>query len=121
MSFTERLQQEFIERIQRVLAELADKVEFDLGLRSGIHQLAAYPRTRGFSHADVVRAATARYYKQLGNQTRLLAFMDCFHIIAAITLLAAPLVWLQGTLEWPGRLQRAIDFRSDARRDGRTL
>jgi hypothetical protein len=67
MSFTERLQQEFIERIQRVLAELADKVEFDLGLRSGIHQLAAYPRTRGFSHADVVRAATARYYKQLGE------------------------------------------------------
>jgi DHA2 family multidrug resistance protein len=41
-----------------------------------------------------VRAATLRYYEQLGNQTRLLAFMDCFHIIAVITLLAAPLVFL---------------------------
>jgi DHA2 family multidrug resistance protein len=64
------------------------------GLQSGIHQLAAYLQTRGFSHANAVRAATLRYYEQLGNQTRLLAFMDCFHVIAVITLLAAPLVLL---------------------------
>jgi MFS transporter, DHA2 family, multidrug resistance protein len=63
-------------------------------LQSGIRQTAAYLQTHGFSQADAVQAATFRYYQQLGNQTHLLAFMDCFHIIAVITLLAAPLVFL---------------------------
>lgn len=64
------------------------------GLQSGIHQLATYLQARGFSEVDAVRAATNRYYEQLGNQTRLLAFMDCFHVIGVITLLAAPLLLL---------------------------
>lgn len=64
------------------------------GLQSGIQQLAAYLQARGFSQVDAVRAATYRYYEELGNQTRLLAFMDCFHIIALITLLVAPLLLL---------------------------
>jgi DHA2 family multidrug resistance protein len=63
-------------------------------LQSGIHQLAKYLQGQGFSQADAVRAATYRYYEQLGNQTRMLAFMDCFHIIALITLLATPLLLL---------------------------
>jgi MFS transporter, DHA2 family, multidrug resistance protein len=73
-------------------------------LLSGIHQLAAYLQTRGFSQADAVRAATLRYYEQLGNQTRLLAFMDCFHIIAVITLLAAPLVLLTKNFRVGGKV-----------------
>jgi DHA2 family multidrug resistance protein len=63
-------------------------------LQGAIHQTAAYLQMRGFSQPDAIRAATFRYYEQLGNQTHLLAFMDCFHIIAVITLLAAPLVFL---------------------------
>jgi DHA2 family multidrug resistance protein len=61
-------------------------------LQSGIHQTAAYLQTQGFSQVDAVRAATLRYYEQLGNQTHLLAFMDCFHVIAMVTLVAAPLI-----------------------------
>jgi DHA2 family multidrug resistance protein len=41
-----------------------------------------------------VSAAYARYYQQLTAQTKLLAFMDCFHIIGMVTLLAVPLVLL---------------------------
>jgi MFS transporter, DHA2 family, multidrug resistance protein len=66
----------------------------DPGLQSAIHQAAGYLKTQGFSQADAVRAATARYYELLGNQTHLLAFMDCFYVIAVVTLVAAPLVFL---------------------------
>jgi DHA2 family multidrug resistance protein len=73
-------------------------------LQSGIHQAAAYLQTRGFSQVDSVRAATFRYYQQLGNQTRLLAFMDCFHIIAVVTLLVAPLVFLTRNFKVGGKV-----------------
>ena len=63
-------------------------------LQSAIHRTAAYLQTQGFSPADAVRAATLHYYDQLGDQTHLLAFMDCFPIIAVVTLVAAPLVLL---------------------------
>ena len=56
-----------------------------------------YPRilqTHGFSHGDALSAAYARVYSQLQAQTHLLAFMDCFHVIGAITLIAAPLALL---------------------------
>jgi len=76
----------------------------NLSLQSGIRQVAAYLQTRGFSQVDAARAATLRYYEQLGNQTRLLAFMDCFHIIAAITLLAAPLVFLTKNFKVGGKV-----------------
>ena len=46
------------------------------------------------AHADALTAAYARSYQQLAAQTKLLAFMDCFHTIGVITLLAAPLVLL---------------------------
>lgn len=64
------------------------------GLQSAIHQTASYLRVQGFSQADALKAATLRYYEQLGRETQLLAFMDCFYIIAVVTLLAAPLVLL---------------------------
>jgi len=62
-------------------------------LREAIHNTATYLQSQGFSQADAIKAATLRYYDELGRQTHLLAFMDCFHLIAIVTLAAAPLVW----------------------------
>jgi DHA2 family multidrug resistance protein len=61
-------------------------------LQQAIKQTTLYLQTHGFSHADALTAAYARYYSQLEAQTRLLAFMDCFFIMGVITLAAAPLV-----------------------------
>jgi len=66
----------------------------NLRLQEGIGQTASFLQAHGYSAADAMRAATLRYYDQLGAQTHLLAFMDCFHIIGVVTLVAAPLVWL---------------------------
>ena len=63
-------------------------------LHSAIGDTAAYLHAQGFSMADSVVAATARYYNQLYAQTRLLAFMDCFHILGVMTLIFAPLALL---------------------------
>ena len=63
-------------------------------LQSAIHQTAAYLQVHGYSQVDAMRAATLHYYNELWAQSRLLAFMDCFHIIGVVTLVAAPLVWL---------------------------
>jgi len=66
----------------------------NLRLQEGIGQTASFLQAHGYSAADAMRAATLRYYNQLGAQTHLLAFMDCFHILGVVTLVAAPLVWL---------------------------
>jgi DHA2 family multidrug resistance protein len=64
------------------------------GLRTVMDQTAAYLQAHGYSHADAVQAASLRVYEQLGAQTRLLGFMDCFHVLGWMTLAAAPLVLL---------------------------
>ncbi len=61
-------------------------------LQQSVQQTAAYLQTHGFSPSDALKAAYARYYEQLHAQTQLLAFMDVFHLIGIITLIAAPLV-----------------------------
>jgi MFS transporter, DHA2 family, multidrug resistance protein len=63
-------------------------------LQQQVSQAAAYLQARGFSHADALSAAYSRYYSQLQAQSHLLAFMDCFHVIGMVTLIAAPLVLL---------------------------
>ncbi len=63
-------------------------------LHSAIESTATYLHAQGFSTADSVAAATARYYDQLYAQTRLLAFMDCFYILGIMTLIFAPLALL---------------------------
>jgi DHA2 family multidrug resistance protein len=63
-------------------------------LRAAIDQTTAYLQSHGYSHVDAVQAATLRIYEQLGTQTRMLAFMDCFHVLGWFTLAAAPLVLL---------------------------
>jgi DHA2 family multidrug resistance protein len=72
-------------------------------VQDGIHRTAVYLQTQGFSQVDAVKAATLRYYEYLGNQTHLLAFMDCFHLIAVVTLLAAPLVLLTKKFKVAGK------------------
>jgi DHA2 family multidrug resistance protein len=64
------------------------------GLQQQVQQSAAYLQAHGFSHADALTAAYARFYNQLDAQSHFLAFMDCFHVIGIITLIAAPLVLL---------------------------
>ena len=48
---------------------------------------------RGISAGDAHAAAVANVYRDLGNQAHLLAFMDCFRVIALVTLVAAPLTF----------------------------
>jgi DHA2 family multidrug resistance protein len=63
-------------------------------LQQQVQQAAAFLEQRGFAHADAMQAATAHFYNQLQAQAHLLGFMDCFHIIGIMTLVAAPLVLL---------------------------
>jgi DHA2 family multidrug resistance protein len=73
-------------------------------LQEGVKQTAAYLQAHGgFSHADAITAAYARYYDQLHSQTQLLAFMDCFHLIGVITLIAAPIVLLTKNFKTGGK------------------
>jgi MFS transporter, DHA2 family, multidrug resistance protein len=72
-------------------------------LQQNIHQTSAYLQSHGFSPADAISAAYGRVYDQLHAQTQLLAFMDCFHIIGVITLIAAPLVLLTQAFKAPAK------------------
>ena len=73
-------------------------------LQSSIHQTATYLQHHGYSAASAMQAATLSYYNQLYAQTRLLAFMDCFHIVGVVTLIAAPLVWLTHNFKVGGKV-----------------
>ncbi len=72
-------------------------------LQENVHQTAAYLQSHGFSPTDALSAAYARVYEQLHAQTQLLAFMDCFHIIGIITLIAAPLVLITKSFKSPAK------------------
>ena len=63
-------------------------------LQQQVSQSTAYLQAHGFSHADALSAAYSRYYSQLQANSHLLAFMDCFHVLGIVTLIAAPLVLL---------------------------
>jgi len=63
-------------------------------LQQRVHQWAAYLSTQGLSPADALKAAYIHCYDQLQAQVHLLAFMDCFHIMGVVTLIAAPVVLL---------------------------
>ena len=61
-------------------------------LQQQVHQTAAFLQTRGFSPTDALGAAYGHVNNQLEAQSHLLAFMDSFHVIGVITLVAAPLI-----------------------------
>jgi len=62
-------------------------------LQQQVQQSAAYLQSHGASPADAFSAAYAHYLGQLEANAHLLAFMDCFHALGIITLVAAPLVF----------------------------
>lgn len=68
--------------------------------------MAAYLQAHGFSPADALSGASARLYTQLGQQTQLLGFMDCFVILAIATLLVAPLILLT---KWAASRASSLD------------
>ncbi|HLJ44714.1 MAG TPA: DHA2 family efflux MFS transporter permease subunit [Bryobacteraceae bacterium] len=61
---------------------------------SKIHALTDYLIAKGFSGADAAAAANGYLYEQLQHQVNILSFMDCFRVIAWLTLAAAPLLLL---------------------------
>lgn len=73
-------------------------------LHTAIANTAAYLQSHGYNQVEAMKAATLRYYDQLYAQTRLLAFMDCFHIVGVVTLVAAPLVLLTKNFKVGGKV-----------------
>jgi DHA2 family multidrug resistance protein len=63
-------------------------------LQQQVQQSADFLQTHGIAHANATGAAYAHVYGQLQAQAHFLAFMDCFHVIGVMTLIAAPLVLL---------------------------
>ena len=57
-----------------------------------ITALTNYLVTKGFSGPDAATAAQGYLYQQLQHQVSLLSFMDCFRVIAWLTLAAVPLL-----------------------------
>jgi DHA2 family multidrug resistance protein len=56
------------------------------------HALADYLVSKGFTGPDAALAAQGGIFHQLQHQVSLLAFMDCFRILAWITLATVPLI-----------------------------
>ena len=76
-------------------------------LQARIQATALYLQQHGFPHADALNAAYAQMYEQLGAQTRLMAFMDCFYVLGLMTLVAAPLMLLTRNFRVSGKASAA--------------
>ena len=63
-------------------------------LASRITELTSYLVTKGFSGPDAATAAQGYLYQQFQHHVSLLSFMDCFRVIAWLTLAAVPLLLL---------------------------
>src|SRR5437667_452771 len=61
-------------------------------LASRVTELTNYLVTKGFSGPDAATAAQGYLYQQFQHQVSLLSFMDCFRVIAWLTLAAVPLL-----------------------------
>jgi DHA2 family multidrug resistance protein len=72
----------------------ADLPASSLNLQSAVERTTNYLMEHGYSHADALKAAYLHYYNQLGDQTKLLGFMDCFRLVGWVTLAVTPLVLL---------------------------
>jgi MFS transporter, DHA2 family, multidrug resistance protein len=67
-----------------------DATSQQLGAR--VTEMTNYLIHQGMTGADAAQAAYGAVYKQLEAQISLLAFMDCFRVIAWLTLAAVPLL-----------------------------
>ena len=72
-----------------------------------LSETSAYLQAHGLSPKDAVTAANVRLYEELGRQTQLQAFMDCFAILAAVTLIIASLALLVKRVQPSGSLPEA--------------
>jgi hypothetical protein len=63
-------------------------------LEQRVRTLTSFLVERGFSAGDAHAAALSNVYRQLGNQAHLLAYMDCFRVLAWATLAVVPLTFL---------------------------
>lgn len=76
-------------------------------LNSRLTELTNYLAGKGFTGPDASAAANGYLYQQLHNQARLLAFMDCFRVIAWLTLGSAALLFLVQRFKPAGKSQVA--------------
>jgi DHA2 family multidrug resistance protein len=76
----------------------------NLALRSTLAALTARFERGGFSPADAAVRALARAYQLTGQQAAILGFLDCFHLLGCVAVLAVPLVLLtrKFSLSGPG-------------------
>jgi DHA2 family multidrug resistance protein len=63
-------------------------------LSGRLHTLSDYLVTKGFSGPDAAVAANGYFYQQFQHQVSLLAFMDCFRVIAWLTFAGVALLLL---------------------------
>ena len=66
-----------------------------------LSQQTSYFEQHGFSHSNAVAHAQGWIYDQLGQHASLLGFMDCFRMIAVITLIGVPLALMTRPLRGP--------------------
>lgn len=65
-----------------------------LGTQQQLKSISQYLQVHGMRAADASQAAYGYLYSRFEAQVHLLAFMDCFHVMGVITLIAAPIVLL---------------------------
>lgn len=65
-----------------------------LQLQQQVNSVSHYFVIHGMAPAEAAHAAYGYVYSHLQAQAHLLAFMDCFHVIGVVTLIAAPIVLL---------------------------
>ena len=58
-----------------------------------VHALTDYLISKGFTGPDAALAAQGGVFQQLQHQVSLLAFMDCFRVLAWVTLATIPLLF----------------------------
>jgi DHA2 family multidrug resistance protein len=63
-------------------------------LQSNIQAVTTYLENHGYSHTAAGHAAYGFLYTQLQRQASFLAFMDCFRVIAVLTISLVPLIFL---------------------------
>jgi DHA2 family multidrug resistance protein len=76
-------------------------------LTERVGTVANYLAEKGFSSADASVAAYGYVYQQLQHQVSLLAFMDCFRVIAWLTLAAVPMMFLVRRFKTGGKAPAA--------------
>lgn len=87
-TLAERRQNSHQERVGATIAASSGQ------LQQTVQSIAAYLQSHGIGQANVMSAAYGQLYRELQQQTQLLALMDCFRVIGVVTLLALPVLLL---------------------------